>query len=121
MSVLACGAIVALLVMAGLAVDGAAQMAAQQRAAGAANQVARFAMDAAAPYLVDGEDGRAAAIAAAQSAADGFSGLRFEFALDESGRLQVRASTTIDTVFLPLIGINQLNATGQASAIVFRP
>ena len=121
MSVFACGAILALLIMAGLLVDGAAQMLAKQRAEDAAAQVARYAMDAAAPYLVDGQDGAAPALAAARSAAGRYSGISFEFAMDADGGLRVTTHTSVQTVFLGLIGIHQLSASGSATAIVYQP
>ena len=120
MSVFACGAIMALLIVAGLVVDGTAQIAARERAQGAAAQVARFATDAAVPYLVDGGDGRAAAMTAAQTAAGTFHDLTFDIALDADGSLRVRAHAVVRTVFLQLIGVSSLSATGQATAVTYR-
>jgi len=109
----------ALLIVAGLVVDGTAQMAAHERAQGAAAQIARFATDAAAPYLVDGSDGRAEALAAARSATGNYPDMTFEIALNPDGSLRVRSSTTVNTVFLQLIGIRSLGATGQATAVIY--
>ena len=107
--------------MAGLVVDGAAQLQARQHAQDAASQVARYAMDAAAPYLVDGRSGSSAALKAAGQAAKGYGGIAFVFSVDAAGALHVNASTTVPTIFLRLIGIQQLKATGQAIATVVQP
>jgi len=120
LSVFACGAIVALLIMAGLLTDGGAQLAAHQRADDAAASIARYAMDAAAPYMVDGQDPTAAALTAAQAASASYGDMTFEFMMDPSGGLHVTAHTQVSTMFLQLIGIPQLTAIGQAVAIVIR-
>ena len=120
-SVFACGAILALLIMAGLLVDGAAQMLAKQRAEDAAAQVARFAMDAAAPYLVDGQDGSGPALAAARSASGHYDNITFQFTIESDGALRVTTHTSVPAMFLCLIGIGQLGASGDATAIVYQP
>ena len=121
MSVFACGAILVLLIMAGLLVDGAAQLMARQRVEDSAAQVARFAMDAAAPYMVDGQNAGPAALAAASKAAKRHTDLSFEFMFDATGALHVSATKTVPTQFLCLIGIKSLQVRGQAIAIVFQP
>ena len=121
MSVFACGAIMVLLILAGLVVDGAAQLAAHQRANTGAAQVARFAMDAAAPYLADGQDGRTVALAAAWANAAQYDDLAFSITLDGSGALHIDTATSVRTVFLTLIGIPTLSASGHAVAVVFEP
>jgi len=114
MSVLACGGIIALLLVAGLAVDGTAQIAAQQRANDVAAQVGRWAMDAAAPYLVDGQDGRTVALTAARQAASRYPDLEFQVWLDLGGSLHIETRTVIKTTFLQLMGLQQLSACGKA-------
>jgi len=121
MSVLACGFIVALLAVAGLLVDGGAQLQAHQRASDTAAQVARYAMDAAMPYLVDGRDGRTPALVAAKTASAKHSDMTFSIDYDESGALHISASTSVRTMFLQLIGIDELKATGEAVAVVHKP
>ena len=120
MTVFACGAIIALLILAGLVVDGTAQMVARERAHGAAAQVARFALDASVPYQVDGEDGRTVALEAARTAAAKYPDLTFDISMDSAGTLHVVATTRVNTVFLGLIGISSLPAQGQASAIIIQ-
>jgi len=121
LSVFACGAILALLIMAGLVIDGSAQLLARQRAEDAAAQVARLAMDAAVPYMVDGRDGSGAALAAAGQAARRYDNMTFSFNVDSLGSLHVGTSTTVPTLFLCLVGVAHLQATGQAVATVFAP
>jgi len=121
LTVFACGAIMALLIVAGLAVDGGAQMSAHVRAQAAAAEVARYAVDAAAPYAVDGQDGSGVALAAAGSAATRFVDLEFGFAIDADGTLKVSTSTGVDTTFLQLIGIRKLTAKGQSTVQLHPP
>jgi len=121
MSVFACGVIVALLILAGLVVDGTAQMAARERAHGAAAQVARFATDTSVPYQVDGSDGRNVALVAAQTAAANYLDLTFDITMDAVGTLHIVATARVNTVFLGLIGISSLPARGEASAIIIAP
>jgi len=120
MSVFACGAILALLIVAGLVVDGTAQLMAREHARGAAAQVARFATDASVPYQIDGSDGRNVALAAARTAASKYSDLTFDIAMDGAGTLHITATTSVDTVFLQLIGVTSLPAKGVASATIVR-
>jgi len=120
MSVFACGAIMALLIVAGLVVDGTAQLVAREHARGAAAQVARFATDASVPYQVDGSDGRAVALTAAQTAAADYPDLNFDITMDTAGTLHIVATTQVDTVFLRLIGVSSLTAKGAASAAVIQ-
>ena len=120
MSVFACGAVLALLMVAGLAVDGTAQMMARERAHAAAAQVARFAVDASAPYQIDGGDGRNVALTAAHTAAAEYTDLTFDITMDGAGTLHIVAKTSINTVFLGLVGVSSLKAQGQASAIIIQ-
>ena len=120
MSVFACGAVMALLILAGLLVDGAAQMSARQRAVDATAQVARFATDAAAPYLVDGQDGTGPALAAAQAAAARYSDLTFTITMKGADVISIEATTTVETTFLQLIGVPTLRASGTSEAILHR-
>jgi len=120
MTVFACGAIMALLVLAGLVVDGTAQLMARERAHGAAAQVARFAADASAPYQIDGGDGRNVALTAARTAAAKYTALTFDITMDSAGTLHVVATTRVNTVFLGLIGVSSLQAQGQASAVIIQ-
>ncbi|MCL2783003.1 MAG: hypothetical protein FWD80_03395 [Propionibacteriaceae bacterium] len=121
MSVFACGAIMTLLIVAGLLVDGAAQVSAHERVGAAAAQVARFAMDASAPYLVDGQDGRTTALTAARTAAANYTDITFGIEMDETGALRISTKTTVRTIFLQLIGINSLTASGRATAVIYQP
>ena len=121
LSVLACGAIAALIIVAGLMTDGAAQLQARQRAGDVAAQVARYALDAAAPYQVDGRDGRPVALAAAWAAAARHPDLDFEIVMDAAGALHVSTRQAVPTLFLQIIGVRYLTASGQATAVVYQP
>ncbi|MCL2489789.1 MAG: pilus assembly protein TadG-related protein [Propionibacteriaceae bacterium] len=121
MSVFACGAIMALLILAGLVVDGTAQLMARERAQGAAAQIARWATDASVPYQVDGSDGRNVALTAARTAAANYPDLNFDITMDQAGVLHITGTKQVNTVFLQLIGVSSLPATGMASAVVIRP
>jgi len=121
MSVMTCGLIMALLIVAGLLVDGGAQLQAHQRASDAAAQVARYAMDAAVPYLVDGRDGRLPALTAAKAAADRHTDMTFTINYDARGALYISANTSVRTMFLQLIGIDTLKATGEAMSVIYQP
>jgi len=120
MSVFACGAVMALLILAGLLVDGTAQMSARQRAVDATAEVARYATDAAAPYLVDGQDGTGPALAAAGVAAARYADLTFVMSIRDGGVLHIEATTTVETTFLQLIGVTSLRATGTSEAVIHR-
>jgi len=120
MSVFACGAIMALLIVAGLVVDGTAQLVARERAHGAAAQVVRFATDASVPYQVDGSDGRNVALTAARTAAANYPDLNFDITMDGAGTLHITALTSVNTVFLRLIGVSSLPAKGVASAAIIQ-
>lgn len=115
----------ALLLVAGLVIDGGAQAAAARRAETAAAAAARAAADETATARLAGQTpNSAAAIAAAQrllaelnSAA---AGSRSPTVTGEvrlrGGRVVVTTRAETETVFLSLIGIHRLRATGSAEA-----
>ncbi len=106
----------ALLLVAGLVVDGGAQAAAARRVELVAAAAARAAADETAAARLAGEDPDAgAAIAAARRVLAEAGGVTGEVELAGS-RVRVRASTTAETVFLSLVGINRLDARGAAEA-----
>ena len=119
MSVFLCIAVIALLLAAGLAVDGAAQAAARRTCQTAAAQVARIGVDAAASTRLDLSPGQAGAVAvsaARRAAADLHPGLTMTAEVGRDGRLHVQATTRIGTLFLGLAGIHELSASGKATA-----
>jgi len=117
LSVLLACCVLALMIAAGLAVDGAIQAEARRSCQIAAATLSRLGADASATDRLGGLDGRAAALAAARdAAAQRFPGLDITVNIDGTGTLQVAAATRVDTVFLELIGIRSLPASGHASA-----
>lgn len=115
LSVFVAVSVLALLLVCGLVVDGGAQAAAARRAQAAAAQAARAAVDTTATArLAGGQPEAGAAVAAARQvlAAHGVDG---DISL-ASGRVEVHTSTRVGTVFLSLIGIDSLAATGTATA-----
>ena len=104
-----------LLLCIGLAVDGAGKAAADRRAEAVAAQAARAGLDAAAPYLLSGADGSAAALAAANRVLANHPEVSGQVSLVGDDALVVTTSTTTDTVFLGLAGIDSLTGRGEAS------
>lgn len=113
-----------LLVMIGLIVDGGARITLAQRADNLAAQAARAAGQAAAPAdVITGASpsvDRAPAVRAANAvlAANGATGT---VTLDADGAgLTVTTTLTTPTVFLGLIGVRDLTATGTSHARLIR-
>jgi hypothetical protein len=113
-------AVVGLLVLLGLVVDGAAKVRAVQRADALAAEAARAGGQAIAlPPTIAGQRPRAdpaASVAAARAylAANGVDG---SAAVASGGRrLDVTVTTSTPTVFLGLIGVTAMTAHGHASA-----
>lgn len=104
-----------LLLCIGVAVDGAGKAAANRQAEAVAAQAARAGVDAAAPYLLTGADGRIAAEQAAQQVIGAHPGVLAQINVGQDGTLQVTTSVSVPTVFLGLAGINQMTGTGSAT------
>ncbi|MEX2290820.1 MAG: pilus assembly protein TadG-related protein [Mycobacteriales bacterium] len=108
----------ALFAVAGLVVDGGRAINARQRAADQAEQAARAAADA---LDVDAVRAGAALVLdplAARAAAERYlaaSGATGSVALRQ-GTVSVTVTGTTSTVFFAVIGINQINVTGTATA-----
>jgi hypothetical protein len=117
-------AALALLLMAGLVVDGGAKVRAIQRADAVAAEAARAAGQAIVlPAAVVGDPPRADLVASVRTAegylaAEGVAGS--VEVLDGGTQVRVRVHTSTPTVFLGLIGISSLNATGEATATLVR-
>lgn len=115
LSVFVAVSVLGLLLMCGLVVDGGAQAEAARRAQSAAAMAARSALDTTATARLAGaepEVGRAVAAARQVLRAHGVQG---DISL-RAGQVEVTTSTQVETVFLSLIGINTLRATGSATA-----
>ena len=106
----------ALILVAGLVVDGGQQAAAHRRAEVVAARAARAATDASAPYRLVGSDGSAAALAAAREVLAASEGVVGHAEVVDSGRLEVVTTVPCPTVFLSVIGIDSLDASGRAVA-----
>lgn len=106
----------AFILVAGLAVDGAARLSAQRQAQVAAAAGARAATDEAATSRLQGSSGDARAIAAAADTARGQGVADVEVSIGPDRRVRVSTTATSDTVFLGLIGIDRFTVTGRAEA-----
>ncbi|MCL2316197.1 MAG: hypothetical protein FWC46_03805 [Actinomycetia bacterium] len=115
--------IVALLLAAGLAVDGSAQVHLRRTCAIAAAQVARAGVDAAAGDRLQEADQRMeiAKAAAREAASQLYPGLAFDIVSATDGRLTVRFSGSVPTRFLRLAGVDHLDGSGNATADLVRP
>jgi transcription elongation GreA/GreB family factor len=108
--------VVALLLVAGLVVDGGAQADASRRAEGAAALAARAAADTTATARLAGREAdRLTAVAAARQVLDAHPGIAGDVVV-QGDRVQVTTRATTPTVLLNLIGIRELAATGSATA-----
>lgn len=116
LSVFVAVAVFALLLVCGLVVDGGAQARSVRQAETAAALAARAAADATATARLAGvEPDPVVAVQAAQRVLADYPGLTGEVRLVADG-LEVRTRTRVDTIFLSLIGITSLSASGSATA-----
>lgn len=107
----------ALLVVTGLVVDGGAQAAASRNAELVASAAARAASDETATRRLAGRPiDRGTAIAAARRVIDANPGVSGSVSLSGNGTVLVSTRSAVDTVFLSLIGIGSLPASGRAEA-----
>ncbi|WP_232548002.1 hypothetical protein [Propioniciclava soli] len=112
--------VVALILVAGLVVDGGAKANAARAAESGAAQAARAAVDAGATARAGGAGNgvEAARAAAEQELAE--RGLAGTVSIRD-GRVRVETSTSAPTVFLSLIGVDVLAASGSAEAELRTP
>ncbi len=116
LSVFVAVAVLALLLVCGLVGDGGAQARSVRRAETAAALAARAAADATATARLAGVEPRLAdALHAAEQVLAGYPELTGEVLL-VGGAVQVRTQGSVNTVFLSLIGIESLAASGSATA-----
>ncbi|OYO22199.1 pilus assembly protein TadE [Enemella dayhoffiae] len=111
--------VLALLVLAGLVVDGGQQVTATRRAEAVAAGAARAATDAAAPARVAGRTDPGAALSAANRylAASGPVSGTAEL---EGTAVRVRTSQRAPTIFLALLGIGEVRGSATARAELVR-
>ncbi len=115
-SVLIAAAIPAFILVCGLAVDGAHQVSAQRKAALVAAQAARVGVDSSAGERLNGDQAVELARSAAMDEVAETPGMAATTHVDADGQLHVDVTTSIDTAFLPIIGINSLPAQAGATA-----
>lgn len=111
---------VALFAVTGLVVDGGAQAAARARAAAGALDAARAAVDAGAGARASGRQPDLGAMLAEGRRVLSERGLDGDV-IAEAGVVRVRATTSTPTIFLSLIGVTELSASGEASADLVAP
>lgn len=106
--------VMAIFLVAGLVVDGGAQVRAHRQAEVSAAIAVRAGSDASAARRLLGEDGTGEALAAARGvlAAEGVEG---QASMSE-GVLSVTTAISAETTFLSLLGIGSLPTEGSASA-----
>lgn len=109
--------VVALLLMAGLVVDGGAQSNATRQCAQVAAEAARAASDAGALARAAGGRPDNQAMLAAGNRVIAANGLEGRVTLD-GGSVTARTRGRVPTTFLSLIGIRELWASGQASVVL---
>lgn len=120
MSVLITLMIPALLVAAGLAVDGARLVAAQRQAQAIASQAARTGVEASSGLALHASETDYTAISAAMAVIDGQPQYRGEATMIGTDKLTVKVYTSIPTTFLNLIGVHELNVEVEASSTLWR-
>lgn len=111
-----CGFVIALILIAGLVVDGGAQMAATRRAEAVASEAARAATDASAVSQLHGGFDTSAALAAARAYGEHAADMSLAVSIRPGGVVHVDTTGSAPTLFLSLIGIDRLTAHGSADA-----
>ena len=107
--------VAAMIITAGLVVDGGQQITAATRAEVAAAGAARAATDASATNALAGRSGAGPAVLAARAYLAGQPGVEGSVQVS-SGVVTVSTSAREPTVFLSAIGIGSVQATGTATA-----
>lgn len=105
----------ALIMTAGLVIDGGQQVTAASRAESAAAGAARAAANAAATQELAGSSGAGDAVTAARAHLAGETGVTGTVSIS-AGVVSVRTHTSAPTLFLSAIGINEVSAAGSAEA-----
>lgn len=111
--------VMALFLVTGLVVDGGAKVAAARVAESAAAHAARAGVDAGAVSRASGAALDLAAVRSGAQAVLADRGVQGSVAI-EAGVVRVSTRTSARTVFLSILGINELAATGEATASLER-
>ncbi len=107
----------ALVLVAGLVIDGGQQVAAAGRAEAAAAGASRAAANAAATRQLGGAEPAGAAVLAAKAYLAGDPAVQGTVALDE-GVVRVRTRSSAPTLFLSVVGMTTVTGTGSAEAVI---
>ncbi|WP_460742021.1 pilus assembly protein TadE [Mariniluteicoccus endophyticus] len=118
MSVMVTLWVMALVVIAGLAVDGGQRVHAARRAEGAASGAARAATDAAATSRLGGRTDPGVAVLAARAHLTA-SGVAGSVELDR-GVVRVRTRVGAPTIFLSIVGVREVSAGAYAESVLLR-
>lgn len=114
---------VAFLLILGLVVDGGGQIRNLQRADTAAQEAARAAGQAVNPAALARGDGGQVDPAATASAARAYlsaAGVQGTVTVTGAGTLQIATTTSYDTIFLGIIGVGSLPASGDSQVRLVR-
>jgi hypothetical protein len=116
-SVFVLGIFAALVAVAGLVVDGGQKVTAASQAEAAADAAARAAGNAAATQRLAGRDGAGAAVLAAKAYLAGQPGVTGSVSL-AGGVVRVETAASAPTIFLDVIGVDEVTGIGSATASV---
>lgn len=109
----------ALIIVAGLVVDGGQQVTAARRAESAAAGAARAAADAGGTYRLAGRNDPGAGLAAARAYLAGSGEVTGTVTLS-NGVVRVEARSSRPTIFLSILGIAEVRGTASAEADLVR-
>ncbi|MGL4830990.1 MAG: pilus assembly protein TadG-related protein [Propionibacteriaceae bacterium] len=109
--------IVALILIAGIATDGGAKIVATRQAQAAAYAAARSAADAGATSRIAGRVDPAAAMKAGQHTLD-VHGVSGTVVVQRDGSVVVTTKVSKPTMFLSLVGLPEVSATGSAVSVL---
>lgn len=115
-SILLLGVVVALVLSAGLVVDGGRKTAAARDAEAVAAGAARAGLNAGATGRLAGRANTTAAVSAARSFLAGAPNVSGSVQLLPGGRLRVTTQSTTPTRYLSIVGINTVTGRGEATA-----
>lgn len=115
-SILLLGVVVALVLSAGLVVDGGRKTAAARDAEAVAAGAARAGLNAGATGRLAGRANTTAAVSAARSFLAGAPNVSGSVQLLPGGRLRVTTQSTTSTRYLSIVGINTVTGRGEATA-----
>lgn len=118
LTVLAVVIMAALIMTAGLVIDGGQKAAAVSRAESVAAAAARAGAEAGAAESVAGRTDPGTALAAANAYLADSPGVRGSASVVD-GQIRVHTEVTVDTVFLSVIGYSRLTGTGDATSRLY--